>query len=437
MSSVNSVESGGAADERAAEIAYVRAAGILGKPGRLMRLFDFLAGRASTSVSPKESEIALEVFLRQGDYIAVEDAVVRVYVHRLRKRLDALYEKEGSSRERYLQIPRGEYRLVLTTRKAGLPATDVANEKFARSGAGLFLPDRKRAAVLLTLALFLIVNIAGWRVAGASGPSAHAAAFLDTSPWVGLSNSDRPLLVVLGDYYIHGELDEGGNVRRLVREFSVNSRDELYQSILAGGGGDGTLMDLGLSYLPTSSAAALASMAPLISARPNIQVVTASALTLDMIKDNDILYIGFISGLGQLQESVFRGSRIELGDSYDELKDRKSDIRYVSEGSKPSSSRQMILDYGYFSTMPGPHGNRITILAGTRDVGLAAVAAAMVDADILDATPRLDADGALEMLFEAEGAGGLVLTPNLLLTEHHDGTRLWTTGPSVPMAMRQ
>jgi hypothetical protein len=401
------------------ELAYVRGCGVLGRPGgRLSRLFDYLAGRAEQPVSPKESEIAHHVFVQHGDRVAADDAVVRVYMHRLRKKLDALYERDGQARPQYLRIPRGEYRLVLTARQeAGETQSGLKGR-----AAGI---DRRWLAGGLA-GLLIAINIGGWFFASRDGQG--QAAFLKASPWSGMAGAtDRPLLIVTGDYYIHGELDRGGNVRRLVREFSVNSRDELYQSVLVGGVGRAEVMDLGLSYLPTSTGAALARMAPLIAARKAVQIVTSSALTPEMIRENDILYLGLFSALGPLQEGAFRGSRIGIGESFDELTDRKTDVRYVSEGTRPSSSRQMILDYGYFSTMPGPGGGRITILAGTRDVGLAGVAEAMADAELLRSAPRLGPQDRLEMLFEAEGAGGLVLTPNLLMTEHHTGSRAWST----------
>lgn len=39
-----------------------RASGLLGKPGTLSRLFDFLLSRSLEGEAPKETEIALQVF---------------------------------------------------------------------------------------------------------------------------------------------------------------------------------------------------------------------------------------------------------------------------------------------------------------------------------------------------------------------------------------
>lgn len=414
------------ADEQAKmarEVAQVRAAGILGRTGQLSRLFDFLVGRSPEGTAPKESEIALEVFRRSGAFVAGEDAVVRVYIHRLRKKLEDFYKHEAASSEWRLTIPRGEYRLVLEGNRTDTGAAPTI-------GFGLAKFAWFRSTGVLICASVVISACAGWGIAtiGRQLNDHDRTAFLDTSPWRAVARSQRPLLVVVGDYYIHGELDDGGNVRRLVREFSINSRDQLYQQMAGADASQSRVMDLGLSYLPTSAANALAQMAPLITHRRDVSVVTASSLTPQMMNDNDVLYIGYVSGMGEMLEPVFRGSKIYVGDSFDELRVRDSDARYISGGTRPSASRKIIMDYGYFSSFPGPNGNRITVLAGTRDVGLAGVSSAMVDRAILHSLPDMKSKDSIELLFEAEGAEGVVLTPNLVLTEHHDGTRLWTTG---------
>ena len=46
-------------------------------------------------------------------------------------------------------------------------------------------------------------------------------------PWQAFLDDDLPILLVIGDYYIFGETDAAGNVMRMVREFDINSRDDL------------------------------------------------------------------------------------------------------------------------------------------------------------------------------------------------------------------
>ena len=75
--------------------------------------------------------------------------------------------------------------------------------------------------------------------------------------WAPLLDDDLPITIVVGDYYLLGETDENGNVRRLVREFFINSHSDFLDHAEL----DPQLMqkyrNLNLTYLPTSSAFAL------------------------------------------------------------------------------------------------------------------------------------------------------------------------------------
>lgn len=102
----------------------LRASGALGRAGVLSRLFDYLLERSFANVAPKEIEIALNVFGKAPDFDSSSDAIVRVYVHKLRRRLDEYYARSSSLGR--IVIPRGEYRLVLE-RAEPVRADDVAS----------------------------------------------------------------------------------------------------------------------------------------------------------------------------------------------------------------------------------------------------------------------------------------------------------------------
>src|SRR3954471_22808752 len=88
-----------------------RASGLLGKPGTLSRLFDFLLARSLEGGAPKETEIALQVFGKSPGFDVSQDAVVRVYVHKLRRRLEEFNARKPDTTN--IIIPKGEYRLLL------------------------------------------------------------------------------------------------------------------------------------------------------------------------------------------------------------------------------------------------------------------------------------------------------------------------------------
>src|SRR5277367_5877306 len=99
--------------------------GILGE-ARLRKLFDYLLGCTLEGRSPKEITIAMEAFGRGADFDVSQDALVRVYVHKLRRALADFYAASGNDGGPALQIPKGEYRLRVISAKAAADIEPVA-----------------------------------------------------------------------------------------------------------------------------------------------------------------------------------------------------------------------------------------------------------------------------------------------------------------------
>ena len=176
-------------------------------------------------------------------------------------------------------------------------------------------------------------------------------------------------MIVVGDYYIFGETDESMEIHRLIREFSVNSHDDLSQYLEQHPEKAGDYENLDLTYLPSSIALALKDVAPvLLSGRRRVSVMLVSELNPDIFRSAHVVYVGYLSGLGMLQGVVFSGSELSVGESYDELVDHKSGAHYFSGVQLPHGENEYH-DFGYFSTFPGPHGNQIVVIAGMRDAG--------------------------------------------------------------------
>jgi hypothetical protein len=386
------------------EIDRVRRSGALGRSVLILRLFDYLTEHASDERSPKESEVAVAVFGRRPDFDPAHDAVARVYVHKLRRRLEAAQAFEGAPLT--LTIPRGEYRLAL--------AAPVVRAK----------PHRKRLApALAALALLTLGAPLAW--AGGTwlmSSSAPAA----TGLWRGVADSQRPTLIVVGDYYIFGEYREGQQ-DRMVREYGVESATDLARAAARQPDRRERYFDLGLTYVPVGAAKAIAHVAPLLG--PHARTVTASELTPAMIKDNNLIYIGYLSGLGPLKEAVFSGSRFEVGETYDELVDRKTGHRYASQAMEAIENKGMYEDYGYVGSFAGPAGGRIVIIAGTRDAALSQVAETVTTREGLSQLAGKAAGApAFEALYVIDGLDQLNVDGRLLVAAPRDQAAIWGTG---------
>ncbi len=113
-------------EQAKAELEIILSSVAFSRSQRMASLLRYLCAKyfAGQSEQVKEYNIAVEVFGRPDTFDPVDDAIARVEVHRLRKRLREYYEKEGASHEIRLEIPTGSY--VPSFVPAGKPALTQA-----------------------------------------------------------------------------------------------------------------------------------------------------------------------------------------------------------------------------------------------------------------------------------------------------------------------
>ena len=404
------------------EVERLRASGVLGE-AKVRRLFDYLAALPVDELPPKETTIAIDVFGKSSSFDVSQDALVRVYVHKLRRILEEFYAARHDHGSLGLQIPRGEYRLVL--RSDASPASKSSEQ-----------PDNTSKIPRTTDSpRYTLRHVA---IAAAFGAAASAASLMlflgvirprtassdidlvrNDPVWAQILEDDRPILVVVGDYYLIGETDDSMEVTRLIREYSVNSKNDLENYINQHPEVADRYMDVGLRYLPTSTAFALRNIVPVLdTGKRRVNLSTISDVTPVALKSNNIVYIGYLSGLGILQQMVFAGSRFAIGETYDELRDTKTKHVYISQapsqnmGMPQSSGKEpSYRDYGYFSTFRGPGGNTVVVISGTRDEGVRQTAEAFTNSAKLGELRRqIDTREPFEALIEVSALDGVNLS---------------------------
>jgi hypothetical protein len=415
----------------------IRATGALGRSQLIHRLFDFLIECSATGRAPKETEVAIEVFGKDVGFDVAQDAMVRVYVHKLRRKLEEYYSAGGHGDPFRLTIPKGAYRIVINDREASaegpvslLPVDTRASSAPAPTGS----PARRWLWPILAASLVINLLCAGallWY--GRQGRPTDT--MLANPLWSRMLAADRPLLVVFGDYYIFAETDKNMEVQRLVREFSINSPGDLDQYLKLHPEFADRYQDMQLNYLPTSAAYALTDLMPLLAgASGHTRVVLASQLTPQMLKTSNVIYIGYLSGMGMLSDLVFSGSRFDVGESFDVLVDRTTGKRYISQAALPVPGEQTYHDFGYFATFAGPSGNQIMIIAGTRDVAVMHTAESITHPDSLQQLSARSSNGrSFDALYDVFAMNGTNLNGTLLLTGKIDTARIWADeSPAAP-----
>jgi hypothetical protein len=243
-------------------------------------------------------------------------------------------------------------------------------------------------------------------------------------PWQSLLDDELPILIVVGDYYIFGEVDEAGNVTRMVREFNINSPEDLPRVNT----GSDRFLDLDLSYLPTSVANAMLRVIPVLASKASmVSVKMMSELETADLADNHLVYLGYLSGIEPLLDLMFADSGLSIGATYDELVDLETNRYYI--GSSGLSGAQSFQDYGMVSTFPAPNGNHFLLVAGMRDEGLINISRELTSLNSLAALEdNLGGQGlSFEALYEVQGFDHTNFGGELVYSRPLDTRVIWET----------
>jgi len=122
-------------------VGRVASSSAFGKSNRLRELFLFLCRRelSDPNCAVREQEIGIEVFDRRPDYDTAQDAIVRVQVSQLRKRLDQYFASEGLEEPVVIEIPKGAYTPVFRPRRRESTRWTQRIRLFSALAAGGFL----------------------------------------------------------------------------------------------------------------------------------------------------------------------------------------------------------------------------------------------------------------------------------------------------------
>ena len=404
-----------------AEVESIVASGKLGRSPVYARLLEYLAIATVEQRVSSEIEIATEVFHKGNEFASNQDSSVRVYVHNLRQRLERFYA-ENPERPNKISIPKGEYRLDFVKLETTLEADHKSSEPWFRSSLANYAIA---ALLLLNLVLTLVLF---------SSRDNEKDEVAKSQIWQPLLANNQPLLIVVGDYFILGELDSYDRISRMVREFNVNSPDDLEALKDLEASNAERYVNLNLSYLPQSMGFALNDVLSVIHSQgKRARVIPASKLRTTDLKSNHILYLGYLSGLGLLESYAFAASSLEIGTTYDELLHRATGRTFLSNAGFPN--RKTYEDYALLMTFPGPgSNNQILLAAGTRDAGLMYIAEALASDEMTEEIgTRLRKLGeeinGYEALYKVVGSDRTSLDARFVYDGAMEGSLIWAQQP--------
>lgn len=353
----------------AAETAAFRKVIARGRSANQLALFDLLVERSYDQRSPKELEIALLLFGNDVMEDANADSGVRVYVHRLRKRMEEHYRGKDSGR---LIIPKGEYRIVLET---SLDRTQPPRSTAWLTRLRNVVPRPHSAlAVGLSLLAAAALGLGAWL--WRDGWDMHTIPDGDSQALLAAAGLQGDPLIVIGDSMLLAETEDQRSIQRMVLNPAIRTRDDFGLFLRQNPDRFYQLYDFGLNFAPISSVEAAWNVQGSMPSRPASSaaarpVVPVSALTSDEAAARDLIFVGRLSQLGRLAPQVAAESRFRLA-AYDRLVDAETGTTYVGQVYSADQAAAR-LDYGYLAVRSGPEGHAMVVVAGVGDQGTAAI----------------------------------------------------------------
>ncbi len=345
------------------------------------KLLSYLTERALRGETPKETEIAFDVFGRDTSFNGAQQSIVRVSVRSLRQKLGAYYAGPGREDAVRFDVPKGGYRLTVTSCQA---LSSVARTETPTTPPYTPSPRSKKlvyvaAAMLVLLAGSVAINLYYWSIARAEPADPELARVRSSAVWSDIIKSNRPITVILGDLFMFTQVDEKTGRTLTVRDSAINSDEELRSFItrnpaLAAGRGERNV-----TVVQKGVAISLASVLRIVD-RPGrrIEVAVREDVPVDDILNHDIIYLGPLVRLGPLNPHYEYRSRYRYSADGPKILDIPADKSFMPEGSLAGQH----LDYALAAKFLGPAGNQIMIFtSGARNGGLLQIVRTLTSAD--------------------------------------------------------
>lgn len=382
----------------------------------LANLFDYLLERSEDARAPKEIEVAIAVFGKNGTFDTSQNSMVRGHMHRLRQRLDKFNAGKSGPR---LTIPKGEYRLILSDAPE---QEEEAEEARPTPPASAW----KRLCTKRTVAIVLGANACLWALAFLLGGNWRSPSPLaQTALWQPVMANGKALVIAVGDFYLAGRSGDDGRMERLMFNPAIQSGADLASHVMRHPDQSGKLHDRDIYRVPAREAKAAMEMLNLVSdmhpRADSAEITPVSRISQDRVDSNNIIYIQYFSQLGLLRSPILHLSGFAPTDDFNQIKDVASGRVYQARSSTDAPTEggpphAYGYDYGYVASYPGSSGNHNILISGINDAGLSQMVKLVSNSRQLDELKRRIGERTpFEALYQVRTIGGLVFDTTLLI----------------------
>ena len=276
-------------DARSLLVQRVAASSVFGKSNRLRELFLFLCHRKPNEPGGPihEQDIGVGVFDRRPDYDTTQDAIVRVQVSQLRKRLDQYFASEGRDEPLIIEFPKGSYTPLFRSRMPESPANRPPESpgphlrwRWLRVAG---YPALAVAGVLLVAALFN-----PWALRTAARPTREVDRL-----WSQMFDNGRPTSIVVSDAII-GLFEDAIQHQLSLNEYRDKAFERLMNERLRDPAERNRWKDLNGSYFTHLSDGRLAATFSVLNASHRLptEIMFARDFTVAYLQSHNLILVG-------------------------------------------------------------------------------------------------------------------------------------------------
>lgn len=361
-------------------------------------LLEYLFETSLKGAQINEYTIALDYFQKGKTFNPSDDPSIRVYISKLRKKIDYFYKTAGINEEIRLQIPKGHY--------------DITFERIDVIKAKNYKPQIK---FLMFTSIFLFLILLFYFVKIIPNYSDEKNKYISSPIWSDFFRNGKPTIIVLGDYFFLYEYLDEMKQRLFIRNPKINSKNELATFLKNNPQQQGTLNPLEFTYLRPSGSFALFKVLPIfwgtnITPTPKL----ASELVWSDIENSNVIFIGSIKSMGILNK-LLKKIKLEYLSNPNEEK-HSSLVLYNNNGEVinefiPTSRNleESYKDYGIISKIKGAKNNSILLLIGFDELAIMKAVNTISDFNFITILKKdvikdeIPNDFFFKLIFETEG----------------------------------
>jgi hypothetical protein len=325
---------------------------------KYQELLSFLVKASLDDRLINEKLLAIEIFNKDESFDPAVDSSVRTYMSNLRKKIEHYNLTEGKNNRIMLTLPKGGYHVEFTRQKSPITSRILSYLNLPQT---IYLPV---IIILLLSSIFLLTE----RVIKSDVEHIIPE---DNPIWHNLFDTEKKLLIILGDYYFFRmPLDSGQYL--YARNIFINSKNDLDAYLEEHPGLKQDISTIYHTYLDEHIPLCVSFiMSVLVTPQHEIELKLSSEIRLEDLQNYNIIYIGSYKTL-YLLKAVIANLSFNL-----EFRPEESVISFFSRETGITHTYSFVTnpdtrarnDYAMFIKVSGHNNNTFYLFLSQHDFG--------------------------------------------------------------------